>query len=107
MATARMGMSSIFGAVTQTATTITTTLEAINAGIGMANSAITSMAERQSIRHALGDAAFEQEVVNEYATELAQLNIAAAKFRDTSQAHAAAFDSAHSLFTEVLAKRKK
>ena len=107
MATARMSIGSVFGAIGQTATTLTTSLEAVNAGIGMANQAIQSMATQQRVRAELDDGAFEEIVLNEKAQELAEATIVSAKFRNQSEAHAAAFDAAHEKLAAVLAARKK
>lgn len=107
MATARMSIGSIFGTIGQTANTLTTSLEAVNAGIGMANQAIQSMAIQQKVRAELGDESFEEMVLVEKSKELADVTLGAAKFRSQSEQHAQAYDAAFAKLSAVLAKRKK
>lgn len=106
MATARMSIGSIFTAVGQTATTLATTLEAVNAGVGMANQAIQSMATNQKVRAEYDAATFEETLHAEKAQELADSTLAACKFRGQSQAHAEAYDAAFTRLAEIRANRK-
>jgi hypothetical protein len=102
MATARMSIGSIFGAIGQTAGTITTTLEAANAGLGMANEAISNMAIQQKLRSKADNASFKITLANEKTQELAESTLEAAKFRQQSDAHAQAFDSAYAIIAAAL-----
>ena len=102
MATARMSIGSVFGAIGQTATTITSTLGAVNAGIGMANAAITNMATQQQVRIKLDNASFKETLLTEKAQELADSTLEAAKFRNKSDQHAQAYDTAHATLAAAL-----
>ena len=102
MATARMSIGSIFSAVGETAKTLTTTLGAINEGVGMANEAITNMAIQQKLRSKADNASFKITLANEKSQELAESTLDAAKFRGQSDAHASAFDEAHKVIAAAL-----
>lgn len=105
MASARMSLGSIFGAVSQTAGTITSTLETVNHAVGMANEAISNMAIQQKVRSKLDNAAFEATVLIEKSKELAEVTLDGAKFRAQSEAHAQAYDQAFAQYVAVLNKK--
>lgn len=102
MATARMSIGSIFNAVGETAKTLTTTLGALNEGVGMANEAITNMAVQQKMRSKADNASFKITLANEKSQELAESTLDAAKFRHQSEAHAAAYDAAYAIIAAAL-----
>lgn len=105
MASARMSLGSIFGAVSQTAGTITSTLETVNHAVGMANEAISNMAIQQKVRSKLDNETFQTTVLIEKSKELAETTLEGAKFRDQSEAHAQAYDSAFNQLAAILNKK--
>ena len=102
MATARMSIGSVFGAIGQTATTLTSTLETVNHAVGMANEAVSNMAIQQKLRSKADNASFKTTLANEKAQELAESTLSAAKFRHQSDAHAAAYDQAYAQIAAAL-----
>jgi hypothetical protein len=105
MATARMSLGSVFGAIGQTAQTLTGTLGAINAGVGMANKAIENMAAQQDDRIKADNKMFKITLANEKSQELAESTMEAAKFRNKSEAHAQAYDQAYALIAAALEEK--
>lgn len=71
-ANTRMTLASILGTVQTTATTLSSTMDAVNSAVGMLNKTVTDAAHRQTVRSKLDNAIFEKTLHQEKAVELHQ-----------------------------------
>ena len=101
-ATSRNALGSLFGTVSTAANTLTSTLDAATKGIGMANAAVTSMAQKQAVRIKLDEAIFQATVHQDKAQELASSRIRMKTFMDQSKAHKDAYLEAYQELEAVL-----
>lgn len=102
IATSRATVGSIFGAVTQAATTVSSTFDAANKAVGMLNTTITDAAERQQIRSKLDMAIFEKTLHQDKAKELAESRVELKKYMSTSTDHAECYQKAFEELEEFL-----
>ena len=106
MATSRATVGSVFGAISTAATTVSNTLEAANAAIGMLNKAVDDMSYRQSKRSEFDLAIFEISLEEEKTMELATSRLAIGKWMAEDASHKDAYQSAQSDLATAIAKRK-
>lgn len=102
MATTRATFGNILGSVSNAASTISNTLDAANQGIGMLNTFIGDMAQKQQLRSKADMEEYAHVLADEKAMEDATRRIGIAKFRETSEQHEALFTEAHDRYKKIL-----
>lgn len=74
MATSRMTLGAILSAASETAATVTTTMNTINATVNMANTFVNKAADNQRIRYAMEAVGTKHAIATEIAMEMQQRN---------------------------------
>ena len=85
VATTRLTIGSVLGTINTAATTVSSTLDAVGAGIGMLNASVTKAATEQRIRHAVDVNEFKSRLVVEVSMERAQRERAVVDFCSDKQ----------------------
>jgi hypothetical protein len=106
MATARLTIGSVFGAVSATANTLTTTLTAANQAAGMLNVYVNEAAVKQGKRSEADLESYIDDLLAEKAEESAERTMRANAYCDRSPVHAAAFNEAHARYAAILRKQE-
>ena len=102
MATSRATFGAVLTTISTTAATITETLQAANASVGMLNVAIQQAAINQKDRAVISRARFREELIRETSYEEANSTLRVTAFRAQSAAHDAAFQTSYARFSELL-----
>jgi hypothetical protein len=106
MSTSRMTLGAVLGTVQTTANTVTATLEAANAAVGMLNTFVTGAAENQRIRAIADQETFIEDLIREKSYEEAQSGLKVEKFIAQSASHKTHYASAYEKFTGLLRKQE-
>lgn len=85
MATARFTLGSVMSAVSETATTVTSTMNAINTTVGMANAFVNKAAADQKLRYTASAVGSKQRILNEVALEMVHNDDAVRAYTEGSQ----------------------
>lgn len=104
MSTSRMTFGAILSTVQTTANTLTNTLAAANTGVGMLTSFVEEAAQDQQLRNVANREVFLEDLIREKTQERATANIAVEKFIGQSPAHAKHYESAYTMFSQLLRK---
>lgn len=107
MATSRLTFGAILSTVQTTATTITSSLEAANRGVGMLTAFVDKAAKEQKERHIADGESFLVNLINEKAIEDAQALLTVDKFLAQSARHAELFEQRHDVYTKLLRPASK
>lgn len=102
MSSTRLTLGAVLGTVQTTANTLTGTLEAVNAGVGMLNTFVTGAAENQRIRAIADKEVFVESLIKEKAMEESLADLKIKKYMSQSQDHAETFSSNYSKFQSLL-----
>lgn len=102
VANSRMTFASVLGAVQTSANTITSTLNAVNAAVGMANKFVSDAAERQGVRSTLDNAIFTKTLHQEKAQELTESRLAVLQYTKQSAQHAEHYTTAYNELASLL-----
>lgn len=86
-ANSRVTFAAILGTVQTTANTISNTLQAANAGVGMLNKLVSDAAHRQDVRSKLDSAIFEKTLHQEKAQELTDSRLRVLEYTKQSAEH--------------------
>lgn len=101
IASTRMTIGSVLGAVQTAAITVSGTLDAAGSAIGMLNATVSKAAKEQSIRHAIDVNEFKSRLVQEVAMQRSQRERQVLEFCQDEQ-NAKLYKSAHDELTELV-----
>lgn len=95
MATARMTLGNVFGSISTAAETVTTTLNAASAGVGMLTAFVDKAAQDQKDRYALDSKTSREQLLIEKSQEIADMKVGVLTYCAKSKDHAQAFTEAY------------
>lgn len=98
----RMTVGSLLATVQTTAETVTSTMQAVNAAVGMANKFVSDAAHRQKIRSTLDLAIFEDTLHQQKAAELAEIQLQSIQWMSQSAEHKTQYELAFTRLAKVL-----
>jgi len=101
MATARLTLGTVLGTVVSAAETVTTTLEAVNNSVGMANAYVTKARMEQRGRHLNDAKLFTRQLVIEGSEMLSEMNLHVVAYCKKSPEHKKLFEQAYEEFAEL------
>lgn len=102
IANSRMTFGAILGAVQTSATTITASLDAANAAVGMLNKFVTDAADRQQVRSKLDGAIYEKTLLQEKAQQLTESRLQVLNYCKQSAEHEQQYQAAFDELGELL-----
>lgn len=102
IATTRMTVGSLLGAVNEAATAVSSTFTAATRGIGMLNTYVTEAAENQRERTIVNRDQFRHRLIEEASMQEAQRRVAVLDFINTSDVNKELYSSAYSRLSKLL-----
>lgn len=102
MSTTRLAFGAILGTVQNAATTVTTTLDAVNNGVGMLSSFVTEASINQRLRNVADREDFMENLIQERAEARALSALKVEAFCAKSAEHAQHYADAYACFTKLL-----
>ena len=102
MSTTRLTFGAVLGTVQNAATTVTTTLDAVNNGVGMLSSFVTEASINQKLRNVADREDFLENLIQERAEARALSAIKVETFCKKSAEHAQHYADAYTCFTKLL-----
>lgn len=106
VANTSMTLGSIFGMVTTAANSVTNALAIANDGMDMMANSVDTMKKRQLHRNKVDNITFESSYIEQAAQVRSGQLLAIQEFRNKSEDHAAAFDSALAEITNGLKQKE-
>jgi hypothetical protein len=107
MTDARTAVSAVFGAVNETALTVTTVVGTVSAGVSMLNNYIVKAKTQQEMRDALEMEDFELKLIKEAGLETARRQKEINRWLDANPDSKECYDAAVERYTTVLNNLKK
>lgn len=107
IATGRMTLGSIFGAITSTANAVTTTVEAINDGVGMLNRTISVAAEKQRIETEFDMAEYAEQYALQTTLRARQFQVSMESWMTRTPDEVTKFDETHKRLLKAVEDRRK
>ena len=107
MTDARAAVSSVFGAVNETAITVTTVVGTVSAGVSMLNNYIQKAKQQQEERDALEMEDFSLKLIKEAGLETARRQKEIDKWLEANPDSRDVYDAAVERYTNVLKELKK
>ena len=104
MATSRVTVGAVLGAVETTATTLTNTLNALNMGVNMINASVKEASENQQDQQKIDRSTFRKNLLRESAQAETEANLKALAFCKTSKDHAALYETAYNEFASLFSE---
>ncbi len=106
VASTRMTFGTILGAIQTSAKTITSTLDAANAGVGMINKFVSDAAENQQVRSKIDNQIFKSTLLKTKAMELAEASLQADAYSLISDQHKLRYEESLRELNEALGNTK-
>ena len=101
-ATARMTIGALFGTVTNAAGAVSSTIDAVSAGVGMLETFVDNAALQQRKRMAADIVDLDQRIAVEKGEQMAQREVDTLKFCSQSDFHKESFDRNYALIVAAL-----
>jgi hypothetical protein len=102
MTTAKMTLGAMFGAITNTADSVSNTFGTINTAVNMANAYVRNAAAKQTMDNKVDQATYKKKLIEQVSLEETERRIAIEDFTSKSARHQELFQTAMDDISKIL-----